>query len=1367
MKLKRFSVLFGFIASVAIFSSCRQDLLESPSFYTRGSYSKGTIVSPEKVSATQGGYRSITLTWSSSKSAKNYEIWSSETATGEFKKIGETSDSTCSYTSGDAPGVLKYFRIKAVDYNDAVSEFSTTCFGTTLATPAITWVKQNANGDAITVKWYKGANCTQNTYLNDGLFYTVILWNSDATKVLKEVTISAEKLTKDSETMYTFTDLEPNTVYNVQVKAYTKLDQNQTENSDPENQSTAHSLIPAAPENFTVEKGTSKEQIKLSWTLPKFAETKVSSAYETRPVYFKILRKLESAPDKDYETIVSYLGAIKQTSTSASVIYFEKKSEANPDEPNSTVTPAAAPVSVEYLAEQTETDANYPNYVPGTKITYSDKTAEVGKKYSYRIQSYIDDNGNKLITSDESYSDECGWLINSPTVSVSSTYKKNAEDENKIDSFTVTLDLKFDDFGQPYNYIIEETCQVFEKTEGEDEFKLKDGYPQYKYFCGKISMFPKVFDPYIPEDSENLYKKYSYKVYICDSLSEEKESAYIVVEPSGSILVINDVNKKPNVEDFSVEDGYKDKFLLSWTYNNDCKYTLKWKNNDDFSFTTEELDNSVLEKNLNEETGKVTFEHSANSGDIRKNYTLIANNGLESSKPLDDEYKTLGIPKPDFEPSYKSIKIIWNPVQKAQKYEIKAIYNEKDIDSESISSIQTDENGNLYCEITEPYGKTDETFNTTDAEISGQKIDFSITAISENPNAEPTVSSDDFKIFTLGPGAIEHTKQDNGIAKTVKGLLVEGTTDKITLKWKKVENANGYLIVRKKYSEDYYSDIKNKADVYYYSEETKKLSLKDADATIQASCNETAGEFTFKDNYKKAENYDNQYEVDQAQLKWGFPYGYTVIPVLKDTDFEIDELNINGTAESITYRPETLNKVEQKGATTGYGLALNASKATSTTTVSLSWKAPYKTEQKPTIYYRHYKEENGSKWKKLGISNSLDTAQVKPEDNYKAYDYMVCYSQNSPETIELDSFFEDYIAKKTDSNNEKDNKGYILALEAPTAKYGGNPSGDDYKKDKYYYSENLSWKQYDTEEKKQGFDKAEIFMLNTNKKDGWIKIVELDPTKLVVKNTDVADSKYDLLIEKSTDTDITLMPKSIIDGGTNTNGLLKVLRDAKHYYRIVASRSFIDSEDKNQNPEISIGDEGSIYAYRQITDEELVKSTMLVIADAFNKTSQGNTTKGAEGTFWWDANYSWDFDAWYKLKMSINNYIVSWSKLPYSSLTIIPLPSFMKVLLPTESNAIIGRASEHKPSFLCTGGKKDFNISGLIPLTIEKTNIPLSSYSGTVKFATSDTKFSVTVEHNGSQTFNKDVSGDEVKRWFPAKIGNNEYIGDSAEYWWE
>ena len=81
---------------------------------------------------------------------------------------------------------------------------------------------------------------------------------------------------------------------------------------------------------------------------------------------------------------------------------------------------------------------------------------------------------------------------------------------------------------------------------------------------------------------------------------------------------------------------------------------------------------------------------------------------------------------------------------------------------------------------------------------------------------------------------------------------------------------------------------------------------------------------------------------------------------------------------------------------------------------------------------------------------------------------------------------------------------------------------------------------------------------------------------------------------------------------------------------------------------------------------------------------------------------------------------------------------------------------------------KDFDVTKKIPIVVTSNGIPLSSYSGTVNFATSDTQFSVTVEHNGSQTFKKDVSGkEEVQKWFPAKIGNNAYIGDTAEYWWE
>ena len=445
-----------------VFAGCQNDLLESPSFQNRGSYSTGKVSAPTNVTATQGGFRSITLKWTAAKSAVLYNIYSSDTATGTFDFLEQTPDATCSYTLSESPDVKKYYKIKSVDSNGEVSDqYSQICFGTTLATPIITSIKQNANGDAITVRWYKGVNCTPETYLNSGLIYTVILYNADGTQVLKEETISAMDVKEAADTKYTFTNLTPNTEYCIQIKAYTKAaqDSKSTENSDILNQSTAHSLIPAAPENFEVTKGTSKDYVTLSWTLPKFAEIKSSTAFETRPVYFKIYRKLESAPETAYEPIVSYLGTKApiinekdenntiKTKIEKTAIQFTRPtdeenttddyikigeslaaSKTKDESGNEIEIPAKAEIEVTYPSEVTETDPNYPDYIPGTKITLKDLTVSRGQKYSYRIQSFIDDNGKKNVTSDESYSEEIGWLINSPTVSVSSTYKEKPKE---------------------------------------------------------------------------------------------------------------------------------------------------------------------------------------------------------------------------------------------------------------------------------------------------------------------------------------------------------------------------------------------------------------------------------------------------------------------------------------------------------------------------------------------------------------------------------------------------------------------------------------------------------------------------------------------------------------------------------------------------------------------------------------------------------------------------------------------------------------------------------------------------------------------------------------------------------------------------
>lgn len=1392
MKKNNGFAIWTVVASVLIFfgaisfSACQNELLDSPSFQNRGSYSTGRVAAPTNLTATQGGFRSITIKWTAAKSAVFYNIYHSDTATGNFTFLEQTPDATCSYTTSADPDVKKYYKIQSVDTNGEVSEqYSQICFGTTLATPIITSIKQNAKGDAITVRWYKGVNCTTDTYLNDSLNYTIVLYNADGTQVLREETISAMDVKEAADTKYTFTNLTPNTKYKIQIKAYTKSaqDSKSTESSDKEDQSTAHSLIPAAPENFSVSKGTSKDSVTLSWELPKYAEIKSATAFETRPVYFKIYRKLESAPENAYEPIITYLGTTVNADQPAndSTIYFEKTKTKESEESIITVTPKDS-IAVDYSkADETKAEEAFPSYIPGTIITYIDKNVKSGKKYSYRIQSFIDDSKKKNITSDESICEDLGWLINSPTIQVSSkpNYYNN-DNKQLIESFSVTMNFKFDDFGQKYNYIITETCQEMENVEtGEGESKTIEKKPigdetKEKYSSTSYAdFFPWKKEYKTEELKENHFKYYSYSVAIT---SEDGKTEYASIDAPGKIIIIDKKESVPNVDDFSVQDGYSNKFILSWTYDETCSYKVIYTNKDKNGKEESKIEKTFAADELKNEKGescvtgdKVKFSHQAESGDTRTVYTLVGSNGFESSRILDGEYKTLGTPEPYFEPSYKSIKVIWKPVQKAISYTITATYNKEEIKAKNISKIETDENGNFYCVITEPYGETingeERISNTTNAEIAGNPIDFEIKATSsteETPYDSDTITNSNIKISTLGPAATKISQ-------------IQGAGKQILLKWNKIEGAKGYIIFRKKYSKSLIG-MPDKADVYFYSAEDKSLSLIQDDSTPSASCNETAGLFTFYDKYKEAQNYDSQYETDQAQIAWGLPFGYTVIPVLKDSDFTIDDdLVITGTEDSIAYTKESLDKIEQKGATYGYGLALTASKATSQYTVELNWEPPYGVSSEPMIFRRAYNASAGSSWKldAIGSSKDIKTIECVPEVNYKAYDYIVCYKPERYEDLTIDPYYEKYLSESVETvNNERNNKGYIFSFAPITATYNGTREGADYKKDKFYYSERVSWNAYDYSERAVGPISCSLEMLNTNKTTGWIKLADIDiDNGLVTDTLDVSDNgitekKYikDLILDSSKDRMLILSPKSITNNTSpNTDGLLKVLRDAKHYYRIRCS-----FKDKN-NTTVDLPGE-PVSAYRQITDEELVKTTMLVIADAFNKTSQGSTTNGLTGSFWWDGVYEVDSTIWYRLKLKINNYTHTWDKLPNNNLPTTSIPAFIKILAPNDSNDSMGSAWNKKPYFLCTGGKKDFNISELITLTIEENEIPLSSYSGIIKFAAEKNTFTAEVWRNNTKEYEtgKISSAEEVKKWIPADINGNGYQGKNPKYgWWE
>ena len=402
-------------------------------------------------------------------------------------------------------------------------------------------------------------------------------------------------------------------------------------------------------------------------------------------------------------------------------------------------------------------------------------------------------------------------------------------------------------------------------------------------------------------------------------------------------------------------------------------------------------------------------------------------------------------------------------------------------------------------------------------------------------------------------------------------------------------------------------------------------------------------------------------------------------------------------------------------------------------------------------------------------SSTDSSANSVPKVLYKAYDYMVYY--NIDGKPEIDPYYEYFLSeeKRLDSDKEKPNKGYIFSFATPIAGYAGK----DGERDSNYYSEKFTWQTfgddgfniYDTAERKKKPDSIKIFMLNTNKAIGWQEIAEINPETLkATANTEICQ-KYDLAIDTTDAYSITVAPNGIKNNGaTNTDGLLKVLRDAKHYYKIEGSR-----KDGDTSIYAKVGEDGSIFAYRQITDEELVKSTMLVIADAFNKTSQGSTTNGATGSFWWGSEYNW-VPSFYKLKMKINNYTHIWNKLPNNNLTTTSIPAFIKILAPNNSNDPMGSAWNKKPYFLCTGGNKDFNISGLISLTIENNKIPLSSYSGIIKFAAEKNTFTAEVWQNNTKEYGtgKISPANEVMKWIPADIDENGYQGQNPKFgWWE
>ncbi len=1132
--IKRVSVVLFALLSL-VFGACKYDLVKETTFdYNEKKNAadyEDFILPPENVTASQGQSKSVTLTWIPVKNAVQYYIYSAPTPYDTFSKISETKGAETEIVIDEEPGITKYYCVSAVNYYGSVSAKSVVVMGTSLAVPVITEIEASEEGDAVSVEWWMD-NCSDTTYEDSVEFfiYTSLKSSPNIKYKTEKVLGSSRRIKIDglvSKTEYLF-EVE---VVNNQT--------GQKETSGKCSAETAHRVLPDPPLDFTVTQGTSTSEILLSWKTPDgawYRENSGASGFVKHPLYFEVYKK-EAGKNEDY-TSIGLIAVTPNDSWSHRKTQFGNLST--------------------YTIEnsQEKLDSPYDSYYVGAQITFADTISELdrGKKFSYYVQSVTDDtpDGKKITSQSSCTLGTEGWTVAVPAFTIKSNYETEGNYFTKV---SFTYNLKFDNYGVPYSYFVKREQLSFEGNPVETEWVV---------FNSVESLNSKV-DEFLPEEDSPQNGYYKYTLYVChlgtvQSGDQEPGSKFYKVEASGKYIVTHDATKIPEIRDFTVEDGYADRFELSWEYNSEYVYTIHWwemHGSEKGSEETLEITAGEGWQNGNE----VTYSHPTLSGS-RRIYQLEASTGISSFAKITDEnteeeivFETLGTPKPVFEVyDYNTITVTWPKVQQVKadgEYSVSAKYEDggAEVVTESNTIIQpvASDDDTWQCVITNPSG-------WNDASISGKKINLVVTA---KNGTKGTTHSQPIAVCTLGP-ALANLK----VAQTVEN-------DKITVQWNKIDGAAGYKIIRQKFNDGEGTDYDEQSgrDIYYIKGNSININGEPADsdhATIRDNGN---GTFLFEDKSVDASDPTNPYSVNQACIEWGLPFSYQIVPLKEGSDK-------NDT--------DYVNPQVKLGATKGYGLNVHAEKSVSGTKQVITWNAPYyyNSNEKPSVYYR----EAGNiqnKWTKIDADFSDDkkTASVTPDSNVEAYEYLIAYKRTSSmlDGIVPNSLINDnQIGLSVMENTEKANKGYLLAVNLKARTGNG-------------YSEIISWDEWDYDKRAVGPDSAYISIINYNLSNQGSKVVTLD--------SDLHYSSKETLTETVIDPSIgefEIYPTFAQPGSTlqkETKGPLQILRDAKHYYYITLERQGQSAVELYKNK--------TVYAYRNISPLELVKCALLQMSYGF------------------------------------------------------------------------------------------------------------------------------------------------------------------------
>ena len=209
----------------------------------------------------------------------------------------------------------------------------------------------------------------------------------------------------------------------------------------------------------------------------------------------------------------------------------------------------------------------------------------------------------------------------------------------------------------------------------------------------------------------------------------------------------------------------------------------------------------------------------------------------------------------------------------------------------------------------------------------------------------------------------------------------------------------------------------------------------------------------------------------------------------------------------------------------------------------------------------------------------------------KAYDYVVKYVPDGNPGFTYSPLAAYTEAQKGDSSlNEPANKGYFFSVEGAEAsktdiKDGGAST----------FAEELAITPYNWTERKNGPEKYKVYVKNNNIDGNYNLVATIPVNKKGYGTPAVNVSDINVTVSGS---GLRFTPEF---SGDVHGGLLKVLRDYKHYYKIEAVRTIKDSDGVETEITAVLGDDDSIWGARQITAKEMVKAATLAMSEGMKR----------------------------------------------------------------------------------------------------------------------------------------------------------------------